>query len=112
MMYPLLRPLLFALPPEDAHKLTLKSLERGLHPRPSGPDPACLAVSAFGLNFSNPLAIAAGFDKDARVPDAVTAMGCGFAEVGTTTPRPQPGNPAPRNLPSGRRQWLDQPVGI
>lgn len=96
MMFPLLRPFLFALPPEDAHKLTLNALENGLHPRPTGPDAACLNVSAFGLTFSNPLSIAAGFDKDGRVPDATVGMGCGFAEVGTTTPRPQPGNPKPR----------------
>lgn len=95
-MFHLIRPMLFALPPEDAHKLTLKSLERGLHPKPLLPDAECLSVNAFGLQFSNPLAIAAGFDKDAQVSDAVIAMGCGFAEVGTTTPKPQPGNPRPR----------------
>ena len=95
-MFHLVRPMLFALPPEEAHKLTLNSLEQGLYPRAPGPDNSCLSVSAFGLSFSNPLAIAAGFDKDARVPDAVIDMGCGFAEVGTTTPRPQPGNPSPR----------------
>jgi len=95
-MFHLIRPMLFALPPEDAHKLTLKSLERGLHPKPVMKDPDCLGVDAFGLHFSNPIAIAAGFDKDARVADAVIAMGCGFAEVGTTTPKPQPGNPSPR----------------
>lgn len=95
-LFQLVRPALFALSPEDAHEATLKSLECGLHPRPLTPDPGCLAVEAFGLKFTNPLAIAAGFDKDARVPDAVVAMGCGFAEVGTTTPRPQTGNPRPR----------------
>lgn len=95
-MFHLIRPILFALPPEEAHKLTLKSLQRGVHPKPSIKDPDCLGVDAFGLHFSNPLAIAAGFDKDARVADAVIAMGCGFAEVGTTTPKPQPGNPSPR----------------
>ncbi len=95
-MFHLIRPVLFALPPEDAHKLTLKSLERGLHPKPTVEDPKCLNVDALGLHFSNPLAIAAGFDKDARVADAVIGMGCGFAEVGTTTPKPQPGNPSPR----------------
>ncbi len=95
-LFPLIRPVLFALPPEEAHKLTLNALERSLHPKQITPDPDCLAISAFGLDFSNPIAIAAGFDKDARVADAVIGMGCGFAEVGTTTPRPQPGNPAPR----------------
>ena len=95
-LFHVLRPMLFALPPEEAHKLTLRSLERGLHPKPSVKDLDCLRVDAFGLHFSNPIAIAAGFDKDARVSDAVIAMGCGFAEVGTTTPKPQPGNPSPR----------------
>jgi dihydroorotate dehydrogenase len=95
-MFDLARPFLFALDPESAHELTLKSLEMGVHPRCSSADDAALAVSLWGLAFPNPLAIAAGFDKDARVPDAILGMGCGFAEVGTTTPLPQPGNPAPR----------------
>jgi len=90
------RPVLFALAPEDAHEVTLKSLERGLHPRAGGPDDTRLALTLWGLPFPNPVGIAAGFDKDARVPDAVLAMGCGFAEIGTVTPRPQSGNPHPR----------------
>lgn len=96
IMYQVIRPALFALPPEDAHKLTLRSLAAGLHPRPTRPDAPTLATNVFGLDFSNPIAIAAGFDKDAEVADAVIAMGCGFAEVGTTTPKPQSGNPSPR----------------
>lgn len=87
---------LLALDPEDAHELTLKSLECGLYPRARGSDAPELAVSLWGLAFPNPMAIAAGFDKDARVFEAVLGMGCGFAEIGTTTPRPQPGNPRPR----------------
>lgn len=95
-LFGLARSVLFQLSPEDAHNLTLTSLEHGLHPRaPQDIDPA-LHVSAFGLNFPNPVGIAAGFDKDARVPDAVLAMGCGFAEIGTVTPHPQDGNPKPR----------------
>lgn len=84
------------LPPEDAHELTLKALERGLFPRPSAPDHPSLAVRFAGLALPNPLAIAAGFDKNARVPDALLRLGCGFAEVGTVTPRAQIGNPRPR----------------
>ena len=95
-MFDLARPLLFALGPEEAHELTLKSLELGFYPRPGAPDHPSLATSLWGLEFPNPLAIAAGFDKDARVPDAVLGLGCGFAEVGTTTPRPQAGNARPR----------------
>ena len=95
-LYQLARPLLFALPPEDAHEMTLRSLERGLHPRSFAPDDPTLRTSFAGLEVPNPVGIAAGFDKDARVPDAVLAMGCGFAEIGTVTPQPQPGNPRPR----------------
>lgn len=92
----LARPFLLSLEPETAHELTLRALELGAYPRAVGrPDPA-LAVTFWGLSFPNPIGIAAGFDKDARVPDAILGLGCGFAEIGTTTPRPQPGNPAPR----------------
>jgi dihydroorotate dehydrogenase len=94
--YRLARPALFALEPEAAHEVTLKALERGLHPRPLGADDPVLRQNIFDLDFPNPLGIAAGYDKDARVPDAVLAMGCGFAEVGTLTPQPQLGNAKPR----------------
>jgi dihydroorotate dehydrogenase len=84
------------LSPEEAHEVTIKSLEAGLYPRARVPDHPCLTLSFAGLRLPNPVGIAAGFDKDARVPDAVLAMGCGFAEVGTVTPLAQPGNPRPR----------------
>jgi dihydroorotate dehydrogenase len=93
-LYGLARPLIFALPPEHAHEVTLRTLEAGLYPRLT-PDPR-LAQSVLGLTFPSPIGIAAGFDKDARVPDAVLGLGCGFAEVGTVTPLPQDGNPRPR----------------
>jgi dihydroorotate dehydrogenase len=89
-------PMLFLLKPEEAHEATLRSLERGLYPRAAAPPDAALAVSTMGLRFPTPLGIAAGFDKDARVPDAVLGMGCGFAEIGTVTPLSQSGNPQPR----------------
>lgn len=95
-VFELARPLLYALDPEQAHELTLKSLEAGIHPRPAAPDDARLAVNVWGLDFPNPLGIAAGFDKDARVPGAVLGMGFGHTEIGTVTPRPQEGNPRPR----------------
>jgi dihydroorotate dehydrogenase len=103
-LYDLARPALFVFAPEEAHELVLKSLELGVYPREAGADPACLSTSIWGLTFSNPVGIAAGFDKDARVPDAVMGMGCGFAEVGTTTPQAQSGNPRPRvfRLPEDR----------
>lgn len=96
VVFDLARPVLFALDPEKAHELTLRSLECGVYPRPEGPDHPALAMKVWGLEFPNPLAIAAGFDKDARVPDAVLGLGCGFVEVGTTTPHPQAGNARPR----------------
>jgi dihydroorotate dehydrogenase len=95
-VFDLVRPLLFALDPERAHELTLKSLEAGIYPRSFAPDDARLAAQVWGLAVPNPLGIAAGFDKDARVYDSVLGMGLGFAEVGTVTPKPQEGNPRPR----------------
>ncbi len=86
---------LLFLDPERAHELTLRALERGIYPRATDDDPR-LHQTLFGLDFPNPLGMAAGFDKDARVPGALLAMGFGFAEIGTVTPRPQPGNPRPR----------------
>lgn len=88
--------LLLALPPERAHDLAVKSLELGLYPRADTPDDKRLAQRLFGLDFANPVGMAAGFDKDARVPRELLAMGFGFVEVGTLTPRAQSGNPAPR----------------
>ncbi len=88
--------LLLALPPERAHDLAVKSLELGLYPRADAPDDKRLAQSLFGLDFPNPLGMAAGFDKNARVPRELLAMGFGFVEVGTLTPRPQSGNAQPR----------------
>ncbi|MCL4766528.1 MAG: quinone-dependent dihydroorotate dehydrogenase [Hyphomicrobiaceae bacterium] len=92
----LARPLLLALDPEHAHEITLRSLEAGLYPRAGQPDDPRLAVKVWDLGFPNPVGIAAGFDKDARVPDAILQIGFGFAEIGSVTPRPQPGNPRPR----------------
>lgn len=90
------QPMLLALPPEDAHEMTLRVLELGLHPRIKRAGSSILHQRVFGLDFPNPLGVAAGFDKDGRVPDALLAMGCGFAEIGTVTPKPQSGNPTPR----------------
>jgi dihydroorotate dehydrogenase len=90
----LARPLLRALDPEDAHALVMRALP--LMPAWPVPDPAALAIDAFGLKFPNPLGVAAGLDKDARVFAPLLRLGFGFAEVGTVTPRPQEGNPRPR----------------
>jgi len=92
----LARPALLALDPETAHEATLRALERGLYPADRAADPPTLATRLGDLALTNPVAIAAGFDKDARVPDAVLGLGCGFAEIGTVTPLAQAGNPQPR----------------
>lgn len=83
------------LPPEEAHEVTLRALELGAFPA-AGRDDASLAVRFAGMSLPNPVGIAAGFDKDGRVPDAILQLGCGFAEIGTVTPLPQSGNPKPR----------------
>jgi len=98
-MYDYLRPLLFALDAEAAHRLTLYGLDvahrSGLDHWVTAPAED-LPVSAFGIRFPNPVGLAAGLDKNAAHLDALGALGLGFVEVGTVTPRPQPGNPKPR----------------
>lgn len=88
-------PIARRLDPEDAHGLALRALAALPLPGPGRGDPK-LRVSAFGLDFPNPVGLAAGFDKNATVPDAALRAGFGFVEVGTVTPRPQAGNPRPR----------------
>lgn len=95
-LFGLARPLLFALDPEHAHEATIKSLELGVYPRDQEPEDPILAGKLGPLHIPNPVGIAAGFDKDARVADAVLGLGCGFAEIGTVTPLAQSGNPKPR----------------
>jgi dihydroorotate dehydrogenase len=91
----LARPLLRALDPEDAHRLAIRMLQFAPLP-PAMRDDWRLATRVFGLNFPNPVGMAAGFDKNAEVPDALLRAGFGFVEVGTITPKPQAGNPRPR----------------
>ena len=81
--------------PEDSHRLAIQGL-RLLPPMRPRPDDPKLAVRAFGLNFPNPIGIAAGFDKSAEVTDALLRLGFGFGEIGSVTPKPQIGNPKPR----------------
>lgn len=88
-------PVLRRLEAETAHRVALRALRHVPLP-PAPPDDPRLHVAALGLSFPNPLGIAAGFDKNGEVIDAVLRLGCGFAEVGTVTPRPQAGNPRPR----------------
>jgi dihydroorotate dehydrogenase len=89
------RPLMRVLDPEHAHTLAIKALRYMPLARPA-PDAPELAVRACGLNFPNPIGLAAGFDKNAQAPDALLRLGFGFVEVGTVTPRAQAGNPRPR----------------
>jgi dihydroorotate dehydrogenase len=106
LLYALARPFLFSLEPETAHHVTLHALKRaaalgltGMIQKP-GPDPR----TVMGITFSNPVGLAAGLDKDGAYIDGLAALGFGFIEVGTVTPRPQAGNPKPRmfRLPEAR----------
>ena len=105
MLYSLLRPLLFRLDPESAHRLTFDAIEKarrfGLVAPTSIP---CRARTVMGLNFPNPVGLAAGLDKNGEHIEALAALGFGFIEIGTVTPRPQPGNPKPRlfRIPEAR----------
>ena len=98
-MYALARPFLFCLDAERAHDLGLTAIETayrtGFNPLLAA-KPAPMPVELFGLRFDNPVGLAAGLDKNGAHIDALSALGFGFIEVGTTTPRPQPGNPKPR----------------
>jgi len=113
-IYPLLRPLLFTLPPEHAHAFALAALQRahslGLIRAPAQ-DPNA-AVTLFGLRFPNRVGLAAGFDKNGRYVDALGALGFGFIEVGTVTPRAQPGQSRPRLLRVPSAQALINRIGF
>ena len=95
-LFDLALPLLRHLPPETAHRATLRALKFGMAPHRPRPDPPSLAITLWGRAFPNPVGLAAGFDKNAEVPDQMLRFGFGFVECGTVTPRPQPGNPRPR----------------
>ena len=91
----LARPLLFRLEPERAHEWAIWALQNIPLPR-LGVDDSRLGVDVIGLHFPNPLGLAAGFDKKGELAPAILRLGFGFTEIGTVTPRPQPGNPRPR----------------
>ncbi len=98
-LFPLIRPILRRLPAEMARDLTVCALAAGLGRFCAGrqeADPPILAQRLWGLDFPNPVGLAAGYDKDGHVPDALLRLGFGFVELGTVTPRPQSGNPKPR----------------
>ena len=113
--YPLLRPWLFSLDPEQAHNLTLSNLDRAqrwgllrcLVDQPT-PDPRHLC----GITFPNPVGLAAGLDKDGKHIDALGTLGFGFLEIGTVTPKPQPGNPKPRMFRLPQAQGIINRMGF
>ena len=94
--YPLVRPLLFRLDPETAHGIVIKLLKCGLGPKLATADDPILHTKVCGLDFSNPVGLAPGFDKHCEVIAAILRFGFGFTELGGVVPLPQPGNPRPR----------------
>jgi dihydroorotate dehydrogenase len=113
--YSLLRPWLFCLDPEKAHDLTLSNLDRanrwGLLERLMS-KPIADPRTICGITFANPVGLAAGLDKDGKHIDALAALGFGFLEIGTVTPRPQPGNPKPRMFRLSEAQALINRMGF
>ena len=95
-LYPLIRPLAFVLDAERAHRATIAALKLAADSARPPRFPASLRTTVAGLDFPSPVGLAAGFDKDAEVPEQMLGLGFGFVEVGTLTPRPQAGNPKPR----------------
>ena len=114
-MYPLARQLLFRLDAEQAHALSLKAIEAayrsGLNPL-LATRPAPLRTRAFGVEFTNPVGCAAGLDKNGEHVDALMSLGFGFVEIGTTTPRPQAGNPKPRMFRLPEQQAVINRLGF
>ena len=108
-LYGLARPFLFSLAPETAHRATLGLLDSGLLLFPRIPP---LPVPAMGLHFPNPVGLAAGLDKDAAHIDGLARLGFGFIEVGTVTPRPQPGNAKPRLFRLAKKQAIINRFGF
>lgn len=113
MLYDLARPVLFGLDPETAHEFTLKSL-RLLSATPLSPrcDPVRDPVTVMGISFPNRVGLAAGLDKNGDCIDGMAALGFGFLEIGTVTPRPQPGNPKPRMFRLPRHQAIINRMGF
>jgi len=94
--YSLADTILSRLDAETAHGLAIRALKSGLMPGDRGADAPSLSVTVWGRRLPNPIGLAAGFDKNAEVPDAMLGLGFGFVEIGSVTPRPQDGNPRPR----------------
>jgi dihydroorotate dehydrogenase len=114
MLYSLARPLLFALDAETAHDLTLASLRtaRALHLPVGCAAPAGRPARVMGLDFPNRIGLAAGLDKNGECIEGLAALGFGHIEIGTVTPRPQPGNPKPRLFRLPLSAGHHQPHGL
>ena len=108
----LARPMLLMMEPERAHEMTLRALASGMFDSPAGPDPDSLGLDLWDRRLPNPIGIAAGFDKNGRVPDIMIDVGFGFAEIGTVTPLPQVGNPRPRVFRLIRNRALINRLGF
>ncbi len=111
-LFPIFRPLLHALPPEAAHRLTLWALGLRGAGRSRPKDAPSLQTRVWGRDFANPIGIAAGFDKDAVAVAPLLGLGLGFVEVGGVTPFPQPGNPRPRVFRLPQQQALINRLGL
>jgi len=109
--YSILRPALFALPPEKAHHLAIRALQCGLAPKSHYSHPA-LATTLAGLALPSPVGMAAGFDKNAEAVEGLQRAGFGFVEIGTVTPRAQPGNPQPRMFRLVKQQAVINRLGF
>lgn len=110
--HPLVQKLLFSFNPENAHGLAIAALKMGLVGEKDHPKDKRLSVKLWDLDFPNPLGMAAGFDKNAEVPDALLGLGFGFSEVGTLTPLAQPGNPKPRMFRLAKDQAVINRLGF
>src|SRR5262245_19247439 len=111
-LFRLTRPLLGMMDAETAHRLTLGALRLGVVPAGHPVDYPALAMKVIGLDFPNPLGLAAGFDKNAEVVDAMLKHGFGFVEVGSLTPEPQVGNPRPRLFRLGEDEAVINRLGF
>ena len=111
MLYDLFRPAVFKLDPERAHGLSIAALKLGPSGKPA-PSGGPLAIDLAGLTFPGPLGMAAGYDKDAEVPDALLGFGFGHVEVGSLTPEPQAGNPKPRLFRLAKDQAVINRMGF
>src|SRR5690242_7216437 len=119
-MYHIIKKILFLFPPESVHHFVMRTLklcrrlpfgEKMLRSCFDVPGPA-FRKKVFGLDFKNPIGLAAGFDKDAKAIDELACLGFGFVEIGTLTPRPQAGNPKPRLFRLPKDQALINRMGF